>query len=280
MGASGSPWRLIVDRTPRSGAANMAIDEVLAMDVAAGQSPPTLRLYGWTPPCVSIGRFQPMGDVNHQTLQEAGVELVRRLTGGRALLHAEEVTYAVMLPQAHAIAQRGVLESYRHLSAGLVETLHLLTLEADTLQPARRVRTPVSAACMEVPSAYEITVGGRKLIGSAQCRRAGYVLQHGSLPLAGHASELLPFLNLDATARTHLDRKLQTTATTVTQELSTNAPDADAPGWEDVAASMVRGFAHGLALDWMEDSYRPAEMEAAAHLIRTRYAHDQWTSLK
>ncbi len=277
MDKTGTHWRLIIDSTPRSGAANMAIDEVLAMSVAAGQNPPTLRLYGWTPPCVTIGRFQALADIDQNSLQEAGVDLVRRLTGGRALLHAEEVTYAVMLPQAHAIAQQGVLASYRCLSAGLVAALHLLALDVDPLQPARRSRQPLSAACMEVPSAYEITVGGRKLIGSAQCRRAGYVLQHGSLPLAGSVTALLPFLHLDAAAKARLARTLQAAATTVGQERAARTPETEALPWVDVAGTLVQGFAQGLGLVWREDSCTPAEMEAAALLIRTRYADDAWT---
>lgn len=258
----------------------MAIDEVLASGVAQGQELPTLRLYGWMPPCVSIGRFQPVGDIRVEALQRAGVDLVRRITGGRALLHKEEVTYAVLMPKDHAIAQQGILESYRQLSAGLLATLQLLSLEADMLQPSRQSRMPLSAACMEVPSPYEILVSGRKLIGSAQCRRADYVLQHGSLPLTGHAGELLSFLQLNEESRERLQSHLHGGTTTVVRELSAAGSNTKTMNWQVAAEAMVQGFACGLELEWEEDTYRPDEMEAAARLIRERYANEEWTRLK
>ncbi len=277
MGESAATWRLVVDRTPRSGPANMALDEVLALAVAQGRAQPTLRLYGWTPPCVSIGRFQSVADLALDALQAAGMDWVRRLTGGRALLHATEVTYAVMLPQEHDIAQRGILESYRLLNVGLVKALQRLALEVDQLQPDRRTGTARSAACMEVTSAYEITVRGRKLIGSAQCRRAGYILQHGSLPLAGQATDLLRFLHLEDQAKDRLHQQLQARTTTLAHVWEATSPDDRCPCWQDVADALVQGFAQGLQVQWLPDTYQPAEMEEAACLIRTRYANDEWT---
>ena len=116
-------WRLIIDAEPRSGPANMALDEAIACAVARSDAPPTLRLYAWRPWAVSIGRFQSARDVDAAAVRERGGELVRRLSGGRALLHAEEVTYAVLLPQGDPHARDGVLATYRRLSAGLVHNI-------------------------------------------------------------------------------------------------------------------------------------------------------------
>jgi lipoate-protein ligase A len=143
-------------------------------------------MYAWDPPCLSLGRAQPIDVVDEPALAAEGWDWVRRPTGGRALLHADELTYAVVAPDRLPAVAGGVLASYRELSRGLLAGLERLGLHPDppahaTLSDADR-SNPV---CFEVPSAYEITVGGRKLIGSAQLRRRGVVLQHGSLPLEG-----------------------------------------------------------------------------------------------
>ena len=122
-GESGSfpTWRLIVDGEA-DGATNMALDEAILMDVVAGNSPPTLRFYAWSPPCLSLGRNQPLGDVDLVSCHAAGVDVVRRPTGGRAILHTDELTYSVSLLQTDPLAAWGVLESYRRLSDGLFIT--------------------------------------------------------------------------------------------------------------------------------------------------------------
>lgn len=280
MSAGQAVWRLIVDSEPRSGPANMAVDEALALSVARAASPPTLRLYAWHPPAVSIGRFQSAQDVDSVALRDRGLDLVRRLSGGRALLHADEVTYAVLLPQSNPLVQTGVLESYRRLSQGLLQALQGLDLAPDPLQPARSGSGPRSAACLEVPSAYEVTMAGQKLVGSAQCRRQGYVLQHGSLPLQGDPALLVSLLAMAEPERVRLRTLLQTRATTLERARAVSHPGAAPLSWTHVAAAMADGFRRGLQLHLDPGSYLPAEMEEAARLIREQYASDDWTYLK
>jgi len=98
----------------------MAIDEAILCAVAAGLAPPTLRLYAWAPPCLSLGRAQPLADVDLEALRAAGFDLVRRPTGGKAILHADELTYSVIAPESEPRVAGGVIESYRRLSRGLV----------------------------------------------------------------------------------------------------------------------------------------------------------------
>jgi lipoate-protein ligase A len=176
-------WRLIL-HPPRDGARNMAIDEALLEETAAGRSLPTLRLYAWEPPTLSLGFAQPAADVDRDALRRLGWGLVRRPTGGRAILHTDELTYSITAPETDPLMQGGVLESYRRLSLGLLAGLRLLGVEvqADEGARGRAVRNPV---CFEIPSQYEISAGGKKLIGSAQARRLGGVLQHGAFPLGG-----------------------------------------------------------------------------------------------
>ena len=130
-------WRLLRS-TPADGATNMAVDEAILRVVATGQVPPTLRFYAWKPACLSLGRAQPLADADLEALQAAGFDLVRRPTGGRGILHVDELTYSVVAPQVEPRVTGGIMESYRRLSAGLMRGLERLGVEN---LPADR-RTP------------------------------------------------------------------------------------------------------------------------------------------
>ncbi len=171
-------WRLVLS-PPLSGPENMALDEALLESIVDGESPPTLRLYSWEPPCLSLGFAQPHTDADPARLRSLGWDLDRRPTGGRAILHIDELTYAVAVPESHPLMAGGVLPSYQRLSRGLLAALAQLAL-APEVQPTTPRSEPEQSnpICFQVPSAYEITVGGRKLIGSAQVRRRAAVLQH------------------------------------------------------------------------------------------------------
>ena len=178
-------WRLI-HTPPAGGAWNMAVDEAILEGARAGAVLPTLRLYAWQPPCLSLGYAQPFSDVALPRLAALGWDVVRRPTGGRAILHTDELTYSVTGPQDEPRLAGSVLESYQRLSAALLEALRQLNLPAQAAGAhlsAAEGADPKGPVCFEVPSDYEIVVGGKKLIGSAQARRKGGVLQHGALPL-------------------------------------------------------------------------------------------------
>src|SRR5579862_1595125 len=181
-------WRLLVEREEHCGAWNMALDAAIMDAVADGRVPPTLRFYQWSPPCLSLGKRQPLDSVDLAACATDGVDVVRRPTGGFAILHTDELTYSIATLPHDPRAAGAILDAYRKLSQGLLSGLAHLGVDA-TMNPvhlgANLNGTNASAACFESPSAYEIVVGGRKLIGSAQTRPAGRVLQHGSLPLRG-----------------------------------------------------------------------------------------------
>ncbi|MBP8975043.1 MAG: hypothetical protein KBH93_14345, partial [Anaerolineae bacterium] len=111
-------WRLLIT-PPADGPLNMAVDQAIMEAVAAGRVPPTLRFFAWTPPCLSLGYTQPVADVDRARLAARGWDLVRRMTGGRAILHTDELTYSVALPATDPVVAGGVVESYRRLSAAL-----------------------------------------------------------------------------------------------------------------------------------------------------------------
>lgn len=176
------------------GAANMALDEALLELQSQGLSVPTLRTYGWEPPCLSLGYFQSIGDVDLEACRRSGVDLVRRPTGGRAVLHHRELTYSLAAPADHPLVSGGIKESYAKISQGLLLGLARLGVEA---RVERRGKAGAwTGACFEVASDYELVAGGKKMVGSAQLRRRGVLLQHGSLLLGFDADALLGLLAL------------------------------------------------------------------------------------
>lgn len=273
-------WRLIVDESPRSGAANMAIDQAIAEASAAGESLPTLRFYRWQPPAVSLGRHQTAGDVDLAALHALGYELVRRPTGGRAILHTDELTYSVAGPDTEPRLTGGVMDAYLRLSNALVAGLaKLQVVGVDKAAGTVRAGPNVSAACFEVPSAYEITAGGRKLLGSAQSRRAGYVLQHGTLPLVGDITRLIDVLVLSEEASATLRSELALRAGTLAQALGV---DDQSPfvAFESVWQALRQGFEETLSLSFKQSSLTAGEMRRASELIRLQYANPDWINHK
>lgn len=173
----------------------MAVDEAILegyLDQDAQTRPPTLRLYGWNPPSLSLGKSQPSsGAFDPQVLRRRGIDLVRRSTGGLAVLHDRERTYAVVGALRHEPFSGGVLETYRSISTALVDAMRTLGAPAHA-SSSRPAGTPLSQgpSCFALTSSHEITVEGRKLIGSAQLRRGHAFLQHGSIPLVANREAL------------------------------------------------------------------------------------------
>jgi lipoyl(octanoyl) transferase len=171
-------WRLWVDRTPRVGWANMAIDQTLLERASAGER--WLRLYGWAPSCLSFGRHEPAAArYDAARIASLGMDVVRRPTGGRAVWHAREVTYTVACPGGLG----SLRESYREIHSMLRDALRSLGVAAELASP----RPPVAVdagACFAAAAGGEIMVRGKKVVGSAQLREGDALLQHGSILLA------------------------------------------------------------------------------------------------
>ena len=163
-------WRLLIT-PPARGAWNMALDESILEHIGRGASLPTLRLYAWDPACLSLGHAQPYADVDTTRLKERGWEVVRRLTGGRAILHTDEITYSVIAPNDEPRVAGTVLESYNRLAQALLLAVQELELPVEMKEGRPDERSTPNPVCFEVPSTYEITVDRKKLIGSAQARK-------------------------------------------------------------------------------------------------------------
>src|SRR5260370_16902158 len=183
-------WRLIIDRTPRTGAWNMALDEAIQGGVATGTAPPPLRFYQWAPPALSLGKRQPLDGVDLARCRRDGVDVVRRPTGGWAILHTDELTYSVAALPDDPRTAGPILDAYRRLIAGLVDGLRRLGAPVE-LNPVNPYGFDnASPACFGVPSAYEITVAPKQLTATSQ-PPPQRPLPHPSLfPLPLHSSLL------------------------------------------------------------------------------------------
>ena len=272
-------WRLIIEESPRSGAANMAVDEAIAEAAADGGVPPSLRFYRWHLPTVSLGRHQKAADVDEAQLVTRGYDLVRRTTGGRAILHTDELTYSVAGPITDPLMAGGVMDAYLRFSNALLSGLKVLGLAAHKAGARTRATRDLSAVCFEAPSAYEITAGGLKLMGSAQSRRKGYVLQHGSLPLWGDITRLVDVLAVSPAEKERLRQQLPRLATTLADALDL-PPDSESLAFPRVALAMAEGFASALELDLQPGTISARELRRSAELIRTRFADPAWTRLR
>lgn len=264
-------WRVIYDEA-MPGAANMAADEASLRAVAKGEQPPTLRLYRWAPFCLSLGYGQRLADVDLARIQANGWQVVRRPTGGRAILHGDELTYSVTLPEAHPLAQGGIIETYLRLSGGLLLAMGQLGLNVNA-DPDGDTNAPKGPVCFEVPSKYEITVGGKKLIGSAQLRRAGGVLQHGTLPLQGDIARICEALAYnDETERERAKVQVRARAATLAS--------AGLAGirWEQAADAVATGMSQALNIQLEQTTRSEQENTVADQLYHETYTTEAWNA--
>jgi len=266
-------WRLLYT-PPSSGAWNMAVDESILEHIHRGEAMPTLRLYSWDPPCLSLGHAQSFADVDLERIKANGWEVVRRVTGGRAILHTDELTYSVTGSTDEAVLAGGVLESYNRLAQALLHAVRELGLpvEIKEHEPAGHSSSVTNPVCFEVPSTYEITVNGKKLIGSAQARKKEGVLQHGSLPLTGDLTRICQALIFkDESARETAAQRLLARATTVRSVIGVET------AFETAARALVHGFESQLKIKFESGVLSRSEEKRAAELVEEKYANPVWT---
>lgn len=270
------PFRLLLDQHC-DGATNMARDEAISHAVSAGLQPPTLRFYGWEPPAISLGMSQRISSVDEARCAEAGVGIVRRSTGGLAILHTDEFTYSIAMPASHPIAEGDVLTSYRRISEAIMEALRRLGVREVQANKVAREDKATGPVCFEAPSDYEVvgyapTPDGpplRKLVGSAQWRRLDGVLQHGSLPLHGDIGRICAFLH-----GAPEPERVRRHAATLHEALGRAA------AWDEVADAWHASFADVLNIEFTPGSLSADELKQTDELLHTKYAADRWTKRK
>ena len=245
----------------------MAVDEAIMAAVSRGESPPTLRVYDWQPPAVSVGYAQAVnGQVNLAACRERGYDVVRRPTGGRAILHDDEVTYSVCLREDDLLHGHSVRGSYRELSRGIERGLALLGVAAELAERSGVEDVPRAAlpvACFAKAARGDMVWGGRKIVGSAQTRRAGAILQHGSVPLRLDLMALAAVFGGAAAPGEQEDLRLG--ATGVADALGVPVTRAQ------LAEALLAGFREAFPGDWSDGKLSDRERQEAERLARGKY---------
>lgn len=263
-------WRLLV-MEPLDGPTNMAVDEALLRSRIRSSGPPTVRFYGWVPPTVSLGYAQPLdGTVDRARCSALGIALVRRPTGGSAILHESperEVTYSVVARGDDFTGADDVLETYRVVGRGLAVGLERLGIAAELvpLVRGRRDGTAAPAFCFRRAGAYEISVGGRKLVGSAQRRQRGSFLQHGAVLLDADPARLRAVFPGEVDPTIGL--------TTLAQVLGRR------PGFDRVVEALSAGLAEALGMPLVPGGLSADESALVDALVAEKYGTEAWTAL-
>jgi len=257
-------WRLIVEPRPLPGSRNMAIDEHLFC--RARTEPETfLRFYQWTRPTASLGATQSVERVaDVEFCRRRGVDIVRRITGGKLVLHDREVTYSVASADVEALGPT-LAESYRRISRGLMRGLELMGLAPRLAEVSSPDYIRGTMPCFAFPARDEVEVGGRKIIGSAQKRMGVAFVQHGSIPLV--KDEAL----LRAVARPGAPDGEGAGMTSLSEALGREV------SFDEAAARLALGMAEFFGVRLEPAVLGPAEDEAVARLETTRYMSDDWT---
>jgi lipoate-protein ligase A len=249
-------WRLLIDRD-LPGAVNMARDVAMLEAVAGGAGQPTLRLYGWNPPCLSLGRHQGFDAADEGFCRKHRIDIVRRPTGGRALLHHLELTYAVVAPVGQPPLPTKLQDAYREICRPLVSWCGEIGITASLTPGEVNLRLPSprsSVPCFEAPAGGEVVVGDRKLIGSAMRAHSGVILQHGAILLDWDSILQAGSMGLEN------DRHLRPQITTITDELG------ETPDRRHLETTLVRAFSEEFGVRFEEASLSKTEIDRAQKL--------------
>lgn len=284
-------WRLLVDCKPSSlpgagmralpveqsaasspgeqlteGAWHMAVDELLLQCALKGDSPPALRFYTWSSPTLSIGYAQRFRETPLlHACQERALPFVRRPTGGRGVLHHHELTYSIALPPSHDLARSSVLSCYRGISLAIIDGLRSLGIGAEIF-PARG-RNGNGGYCFSSPSIFEIGFQGRKLVGSAQCRHGGAVLQHGSI-----------LLDLDLPLHQDLFCQDASSGSSPLHEVTTMKEALGGiPPPTQIVQQIQKGIEQNFSVSFQSKPLTGEEEEKARGLSMGKYADPSWT---
>ncbi|MET3506995.1 lipoate-protein ligase A [Halalkalibacter oceani] len=273
-------WRFI-DSGACSPAYNMALDEALLTWHSEGRIPPTIRFYGWDPATLSIGYFQKVEkEIHLDKVREYGLGFVRRPTGGRAVLHDQELTYSVIVSEEHPDMPATVTEAYRVISQGILEGFTDVGLEAyfsipRTEEELSSLKNPRSAVCFDAPSWYELVVEGRKVAGSAQTRQKGVILQHGSIILDIDEDKLFDLFKYPSErVRERMQRNFRNKAVAI------NALRSEPLTMEEAKQAFRKGFEKGLNITLEPYTLSKEEDEEVRQIARNRYETDEWNFRK
>lgn len=264
-------WRVIKSKS-YNGAMNMAIDEAIMIAHKEGRVKPTLRFYTWEPACITIGYFQKLEDeIDLQRCMELNVDCVRRITGGRAVLHENELTYSVIVSEDNDLMDSSINKSYKFISEGLVRGLNLSDIYTDKLNKGERIgRENLSPACFNAHASYEVSINKKKVIGSAQSRKNGIILQHGSIILDFDASKLFEFIKTESQERKQ--RLINFTARKASGIENETNIKLDVNKLE---INLIQGIKEHFNVEFIEEDLTDYEREIAKRLYQ-KYSSDEY----
>lgn len=250
---------------------NMAIDEAIFRKTIKSKTPPTIRFYGWQPRAVSIGYFQDLEkEINVEKCRSAGVDIVRRLSGGKAVFHCREVTYSVVACTQEDLFPPDIAGTYKVISNCIAAGLAVLGIEAYLEEGGRKLHdADFKACCFSVPSRNELLVSGRKICGSAQMRTSNGFLQHGSLLMDFDPVEAAAFL-LPARTDEQLIN-LRSSVAAVNEELGRPVDE------NELCTNLKKGFTAVLGREIVENTLTPDE-EILADQLKRKYIDWKWTA--
>ncbi len=267
-------WRVLEDSL-QSGEFNMAVDRAILIACEAGRVLPTLRLYGWDRPTLSVGYAQDLSkEIETGRCRELNIPVVRRPTGGRALLHYQEVTYSLIAPIPHSEFPSSLLGTYRKIAQALLAGLRHVGVQGAALAPVRgHSRTGDSfrsPSCLASLNHGEIEVQGAKLIGSAQRRTNRAFLQHGSILIRCDRTLMHSLLKFShANSRLNSVETLKQKVTTLSECLGREI------SFKEVARAMLEGFRQAFQGEWVRGHLTPFEQRycaSRAQMIRVAVA--------
>ena len=248
----------LIDTKDNTAAMNMAIDEALLTS-----KKPVLRFYSWKPAGLSLGYFQNTQVINLEQCKKLKVDVVRRLTGGNAVLHDKELTYSVVIDEKEM--PKSIVESYKVISSGLLEGLRNLGLKA--VMNSEVTEGQKSAVCFNDPSWYEMVVNNKKIVGSAQKRIDGKILQHGAVLIDADVSKYCSLFN---NCSSELISKVSKRMTFINDELKEKVD------YSNVALAMKKGFEKALGIEFEESELTEEEKELALELESNKYSKEVW----
>lgn len=264
-------WRLL-PFSYLSAAENMATDEAVFIYSQTRQISPTIRFYSWLAPAISIGIFQQVNrDIDLAACRKMSLDIVRRPTGGKAVFHQHDLTYAVVGFEQHDGFPSDILGTYRIISQCLIRGLRNLGIETEMSGEIRKIENqPAEALCFSSPTRYELLVKGRKICGSAQVRSRGTFLQHGSVLL-----DFDPVL-ANAILLSHRDKENRQTDPLRKFVTSLYDEGITLPDMETLCNVLKTGFETILNIRLKEGVLTEEEESLKKRLLENKYGSDYW----
>lgn len=264
-------WALL-DSGHHDAATNMAIDEALLHWHSKNMIPPTIRFYGWKYPSLSVGHFQNVQKaIDFDGIEKHQCDFVRRLTGGSAVLHDDEMTYSIIVHESHPKIPHSINKAYYILSQGLLEGYQLLGVHADFAIPERELASDRSAVCFEKPAIYEMVVDGKKISGNAQTRKQGVLLQHGSIPMSFDADMLFDLFLFSSEEKRQRQKEAFTS-----KAMSINDIKGKLHTYETMRDAFLQGFQKSLNIDTEPLTLTAEQWQYIDYLIETKYRTEAW----